>query len=381
MDNKMKNIIYLFLVILTIGCFSSCKDMDSVYEEFVVPGGLKYPQKPDSLKVYAGYNKLRLTWLKAKDPSIVQAEIYWNNYHDTLKVDIPESQDVVVVDVDNLNEGTYTFHVKTYDKQGNASIPSEITGTSYGDNFVLSATDRTIASALRDDANNGTITWNAKTTFLVYSEVRYETSSGQKKTLRLFPEEKILKCPDIKVGAFFEYRSVFLPPNGIDSVARGWLTYEKPFIYKFPRTSWTAEARNGNHPWGDGGGGQPALVLDGDLSTGWHSAVGTPLPQCVVVDMKESLVLDNIIIYPPGPVHWRYIDNVEIYLRDEMITPDAPQPSWGEPVASAKYPGGDSFPISFLTAVKGQYMAIVFVNSKAAPNSYMSFMELEVFGY
>ncbi len=375
----MKKIIYLFMIAFVVG--SSCKEMDSTYKEFIVPNGLKYPQTPDSLKVYAGYNKLRLTWLAAKDPSIIRAEIYWNNYFDTLKADIPQGQDTISVDVDNLGEATYTFYVKTFDKDGNASIPSEVTGTSYGDNYVMSATDRTIASALRDANNYGTVTWNAKTTDLVYSEVRYTTSSGELKTMRIKAEESGLICPDIKPGEHFEYRSVFLPENGIDSVAREWVTYEKPFLYKYPRTGWTAESRNGNHNWGDGGGGQPALILDGNMATGWHSKVGTPLPQCVVVDMKQSLVVDNIIIYPPGTASWRYLNNMEIYVSDTPITPDAPQPSWGAPVAKVQYSGGDSFTINTPTAPVGRYMAIVFLDSKAAPNTYMSFMELEVYGY
>lgn len=375
----MKKIIYLLLIMFAVG--SSCKEMDSTYKEFIVPNGLKYPQMPDSLKVYAGYNKLRLTWLAAKDPSIVRAEVYWNNYYDTLKVSgIQQDQELIVVDVPGLGEGTYTFYVKTFDKDGNASIPSEVTGTSYGDNYIMGAIDRTIASALRDADNKGTITWNTKTTDLVYSEVHYTVSSGQLRTVRIPADETSLTCPDIKQEEHFEFRSVFLPENGIDSVAREWITYEKPFLYKYPRTGWTAGARNGNHNWGDSGG-QPARVLDGDMATGWHSRVGTPLPQCVVVDMKQSLVVDNIIIYPPATVSWRYLNNMEIYMSDTPITPDAPQPSWGEAVAQVQYPGGDRFSIDFPSAPAGRYMAIVFLDSAAAPNTYISFMELEVYGY
>lgn len=377
----MKKIIYLLLITLIAGYISSCKDMDSVYEEFLVPNGLKYPQRPDSLKVLAGYNKLRLTWLGAKDPSIIHAMVYWNNYLDSLKVDLDNQKDTIVVDIDNLGESTYTFYVKTFDHQGNVSIPTEVTGTSYGDNYLMGATDRTIVSALRDENRNGIIAWNNTTSDLVYSEVRYMTSSDEIRTIRINPDESTLICPDIKPGEPFEYRSVFLPPNGIDSVGREWVTYEKPFLYKYPRTEWTAEARNGNHGWGDGGGGQPALILDGNIATGWHSRVGTPLPQCVVVDMKQLLEVDNLIIYPPTPVNWRYLNNIEIYVSDAPITPDAPQPSWGEPVAQVQYPGGDSFTINFPTSITGQFIAIVFLDSKAAPNTYISFMELEVYGY
>lgn len=367
------------MIVVTVGYFWSCKSMDSTYEEFVVPNGLKYPQKPDSLKVFAGYNKLRLTWLQAKDPSIVRAEIYWNNYLDTLKVDIPANQEIITIDVPNLGENTYTFYVKTYDAEGNASIPSEVTGTAYGENYVVSATDRTVASATRNASNEGTIKWNARTSDLVYSEVRYVTGSGAQKTIRILPGESTLTCPDIKPGEKFEYRSVFLPSKGIDSVAREWITYENPFFYMYPRTGWVVESRNGNHPWGDGGGGTPDLILDGNIATGWHSRTGTDMPQCIAVDMQQPLSIHHITVYPPSNAGWRYLKNMSVYLSDTPITPDVPQPSWGEPVAKVLFPGGESITIDFPSVLTGRYLVILFLDSTS--NTYISVMELEVYSY
>jgi hypothetical protein len=358
--------------------------MDETYREFIVPNGLKYPQKPDSLKVQAGYNTLRLTWLKSKDPSVVRAEIYWNNYLDTLKVNgISADQDTVIADIPNLNEITYTFYVKTFDTDGNASIPVEVSGTPYGELYIMKTTDRSISSALfdNDGSGNGIITWGAKTTDLVYSEVRYMTSSGDTRIVRILPNEATSICQDAKPGALFEYRSVFLPPGGIQSVEKGWMTYENPFFYKYPRTGWTAESRNGNHNWGDGGGGQPALIFDGNIATGWHSRVNptSPLPQCLVVDMKRSLAVHHIILYPPVNVAWRYWRNIEVYISDTPITPDAPQPSWGAPIAEVLYTGGDSFSINFPSVLSCQYIALVFLDSSSSP--HINLMEFEVFGY
>jgi len=99
----------------------------------------------------------------------------------------------------------------------------------------------------------------------------------------------------------------------------------------------------------------------------------------MVVDMKEQLPVDNVIIYPPGPTNWRYMNNVEIYVSETPITPDAPQPSWGSPVVKMQYLGGDRFLINFPAPKTGQYIAVVFLDSKS--NTYISFMELEVYGY
>ncbi|MDR2038603.1 MAG: discoidin domain-containing protein [Bacteroidales bacterium] len=378
----MKKIIYLFIA-FSIGYLSSCKEMTDIYEEHVVIGGLKYPQKVDSLKIYAGYNKLRLSWLKAKDPSVVRAEVYWNNYADTMGIDLSRMQgEIIMVDIDDLGEGSYTFYVKTFDKEDNASIPSEVTGTSYGDYYIMGATDRTINNIVSRDNNlEWFIEWGVKTPDLVYSEIRYVTTSDQIKTIRVQPEQSILSCPDIKTGEPVECRSVFLPSKGIDSVPREWIRNDLSFIYNYPRTGWTAVAKNGNHDWGDGGGGQPALLFDGNRATGWHSKVGTPFPQCVVVDMKKSLLVDSVIIYPPERTNWRYLKDVEIYLTDDPIDPDDPNLttilSSMTPVAQGQYDGTDIFTMYLSIQASGRYMTVVFPNGTAA---YISFMELEVFG-
>jgi hypothetical protein len=361
------------------GYFFSCTDMDNTYKEFLVPNGLTYPQKPDSLKVHAGYNRLRLTWLKAKDPSIERAEIYWNNYLDTLKINSIPAGDTVVVDIPVADENTYTFYVKTFDTDGNASIPSEVSGAAYGENYVVGTADRTVESALRDDNYNGTVTWSSRTTDLAYSEVRYTSSSNETRIVRALPGEMTSNCPNAKPGTLIEYRSVFLPPKGVDYVEKEWTVYETSFFYKYPRTEWTAAAKGGNHNWGDGGGGQPALIFDGNIATGWHSNTGSPLPQCMVVDMKQPLSVHHLIMYPPGNAAWRYWNNIEIYLSDTPITPAAPDASWGEPAARVQYTGGADFTVNFPSVPSCQYIAIVFVNSKT--NTYINLMEFEVFGY
>jgi hypothetical protein len=376
----MKKIIYLILTaVIVAGYFSSCKDMDSTYRDFIVPNGKTYPQKPDSLKIYSGFNRLRLTWLKAKDPSVVRAEIYWNNYLDTLKIDIPDNENTVVVDIDGLDESTYTFYVKTFDEDGNSSIPVEVSGTTYGENYKISATDRTVASALRDENYNGIITWNNKTAGLIYTEVRYTTASNRTEIIRVLPDEFSSTCWNIKSGELFEYRSVFLPPKGIDTVKREWITHDISFLYRYPTAEWTVASRNGSFEWWGEYGGSTMHMFDNNINTGWHSSLDAPLPQCLVVDMKQSLRIHHIIMYPPTTVDWRYWNNIEIYLSDMQIIPDIPQPLWGEAIAKVQYPGGSSFTVEFPSVPSGQYLVLVFLDSKTS--TYINLMEFEVYGY
>src|SRR5690606_23423109 len=118
--------------------------------------GLTYPQKADSLKALPGFNRLKLTWLKPKFPGVKYSMVYWNNYADSLKVDFADGQDTIGVEIDNLEETSYSFVVRNYDQNGDVSIPSEVTGTPYGENYLIGAVDRVFTSAVRDDENAGT---------------------------------------------------------------------------------------------------------------------------------------------------------------------------------------------------------------------------------
>jgi hypothetical protein len=378
---KMKKTV-LYLIMLTVAGFSSCKEQDSTYAEYIIPDGIVYPQRADSLRIYPGYNSVRLTWLKANDPKVIRAKVYWNSYTDSLDVNIPAGRDTVAVDISGLDENTYTFHVITLDADGNASIPVEITGTPYGEFYALQASSRNIAGAVRDGDYNGIITWEAKTGDLIYSEVRYTVSSGEKRTVRVLPNETVSTCPDAKPGEMFEYRSVFLPLNGINVVEKEWETYPYPFLYNCPRNEWTAESRNGNHNWG-AFGGQPYLVFDGNMATGWHSNASSPLPQCLVADMKEPVAVHHIVLWsPPGNLanDWIYFKTIEVYLSDVPVAPDVYQDSWGDPAAVYEWPGGfDGITVEFDPGSRGQYMILYFPDSRS--NTYISFAELEVYAY
>lgn len=374
-----KSILILLTLFLVVNIFS-CKDQDEIYKEFVIVDGHKYPQKADSLKVFSGYNRFKLTWLKAMDPSVERAMVYWNSYTDSLAVDLTSSPDIVEVSIPDLTEGTYTFNVRTFDKDGNSSIIAEVTGTSYGDNYILTLTERIIEEATRDGDYTGTINWGALSTDLVYTEVRYKNNSGGFSTTKVLSTEKTLKCPDAKPGEKFEYRSRFLPARGIDTISLDWITYDQPFLFQFPREAWTAKARNGNHGWGDGGGGFPYLVFDGNTTTGWHSKVGAAFPQVFTIDTKESITLTSFNLIPPSKTNWRYLVNLEVYVSDKELPADAPDASWGSPVIKTVYDGSDEFALNLPLPTKGRYIAIVFPNSKEG-TPYVSFMEFYAYGY
>jgi hypothetical protein len=187
--------------------------------------------------------------------------------------------------------------------------------------------------------------------------------------------------PDFDSGPL-SYRTLYLSRGGRDTL-QSPLTNFTGSIYssdKLDLTGWTAESRNGTHGWGEYGG-EAYRAFDGDLNTGWHSKTGTPLPQCLVVDMKESISIHHIVLWhlPNGLANnWIYFITIEVYLSDTPVVPDVYQSSWGTPAAVYVWPGGfDGITIELNPNSRGRYLILYFPNSKS--NTYISFAEMEVY--
>jgi hypothetical protein len=187
----MKRIIYLLLIFLGVACIlSSCYDIESTYKDYVVPNGIIYPQKADSLQANPGKYRAEIEWLRGNDPKVVSATIWWNNYADSVTVDVTAYPDTVRYIIDNLLEEDYTFYVKTYDANGNVSILQEVTTTVYGLIYESSLRPREINSI------DGTylkveINWAAASidSALIRTEIRYVNSSGDTIVRMIPPDE------------------------------------------------------------------------------------------------------------------------------------------------------------------------------------------------
>lgn len=372
----MRNIYILLVTILIVLGVSSCKDQDEVYKEFVVEGGYKYPQKLDSLKVYPGYNKLKISWNKLKDPSVERGKIFWNSYQDSIEINSATLQKSEVI-IPDLKEGQYTFSIITFDEDGNRSMVSEVSGSTYGEIYLSSLIERTVKKSSRDVNNLGNISWESPSSDLVYTEIRYKQTDGKDTILRISADEDELVCPHVKSKEKFEYRSYFLPKNGIDTVHLNWRSSTSMFVYFYLRDQWTAKSRSGNHDWGDKIG-KPECLLDNNPGTGWHSKPGSPFPQILTVDMSEPIEIDALKLILPSQESWCYLSDIQIYIGDNEFLMENPE-SWGEPDFTTTYklskPYNQEYNITLPATKKGRYLTLVFPNSKP-DHPYISFKEL-----
>jgi hypothetical protein len=296
--------------------------------------------------------------------------------------------------------------------------------TASADDYLNARTLRPIESAYINTANTteATITWGAITDHLAWTEIEYVHSDGTPEVVRISNNQNTTLCTDIKRGEKFKIRCAFSPGVN-DELITEWRG-ENRFVIKYERQDWVVAARYGNHGWGNDGvgdqtewaGGHPMLILDDDLKSGWHSKLGTPSPQVLIIDMKESRAVVQVILYNDANNHG-YWKNIEFCLTDNLPLPgyvthtvnwdatpasraenysiwynnmislfpaDVPIASWGSPLAQTEYKAETTarfVSVSLPQNSQGRYLIILFPNNNSdGYHTFIDVMGLEVYG-
>lgn len=291
----MNNKILLFVSLIIALGFSSCKDQDDIYKEWVVPGGRVYPEKTNGLAVYAGHNRVLLKWVAPKDPSVEKAVISWSAGDESFVLNYADhaGEDTIELFIDNLEERTYTFEIKNYDDKGNESMSSEVSKAPYASNWLASLSERTIVSA--EEANGvATVTTGFMTDNMIYTEYRYVTNDGETVVLeeKQTNESREVKLPNAKPGTRFEYRSYYVPTEGVDTIPNQWRKSPTPIAGLLDNSGFLATATESRWPEG------PRLIFDGiETSLGLWQGSSRKYPIFVFVDLqKDSYMLNKIHI-------------------------------------------------------------------------------------
>jgi hypothetical protein len=316
--------------------------------------------------IVAGENGRFQIAVQTLSERIASVRIIWNGNRDSIDISIDNRAGIFTRTVDYSGENGYVFQIVSFDRFGNKSVSSETAATQIRNRDVVSTTM---------EGDLLTVLWGNNVQYVDHCKLSYVNLNGQAVSRKVFPSETSTVIDDYSSN--LDYTSLFtLIPSTVDTFRME--TVSIAVLRKYLRTEWTAESRNGNHPWG-AEGGEPFRMFDGNMSTGWHSRTGTEMPQCIVVDMKQLLPVHHIILYPHRS--YRYMNNMEVYLSETPITPDAdvPDVSWGTPAAVVQYTSGDSFTIEFPSVTTCQYIAVVFLTSRSS--TYMNVMEFEAFGY
>lgn len=374
----MRRIYSLTTFLASVLSFFSCEDFMDIHKEYIEGGEIIYAPKPDTISFIAGKDRILFNCRTYNAPNVRTIDVYWNDGLDSLiiPVELNTSYDSISVVLENMEEKSYSFNVRTTDNYGHKSLYLTDFGTSYGNIYQSTLNDRRIKSvSLSDEA--GTIEWFSAPGGLVRNEIRYIKTDGSQVVAEMSSVDYTIKLSEVKPGSPFEYRSLFIPEEAsIDTFATAWKTFETPFPeeYKYDTSSWTvlsASDESGDH------GGKGAL-LDGDPATFWHSAYAdgdAPLPHWAVIDMQSEKKISRIEVYRRvGNTDTR---SVELYVSDQ---PDGNAANWTK-IGNGTFGDGDSMSILVLESVdtqKGRYLKMLLPDSNREP--YTAVAEIYVYG-
>lgn len=222
-ENKIPGLRYWFgLAVLSL-VLAACGEMDDTYEDFIKDGTIAYTGRADSVKAYAGKERVKLSWLLMSDPKVTGTTVYWNNGKDSLSVAVSRSSatDTVQLLLTNaehgIREGTYIFDIYTHDKSGNRSVKVQKMANVYGSIYQGSLLTRPISSMKRTGSKVDLAWYNGGDGTLGV-ELVYTDASGLPRTVYVPASRTSTTLTDYKAGEAFRYRTLFLPePTAIDT--------------------------------------------------------------------------------------------------------------------------------------------------------------------
>ena len=83
---KFNKVCFALLMLLAIAS-QSCTDMNDLTDKYLDEGEIVYAAKVDSVGVRAGENRIQLD-IYVKAQRVENLRVYWNNYEDSVDVEI-----------------------------------------------------------------------------------------------------------------------------------------------------------------------------------------------------------------------------------------------------------------------------------------------------
>jgi hypothetical protein len=331
----MKNIVYIVFIAIISG-FSSCSQPEDIYKDYVVPNGLIYPGQAQNPVAKSGDERIEISWYRGTDPKVDKAKIFWNNYTDSVEVSIAPGVDTIIRIIAPIAENTYSFMIHTYDTDGNKSIPVEVIGTVYGQNYKSRLTNRLLRSTYYD-GRDLTLNWGTATGIEGVSLSWTNLDDGTAKTVAIEPSEMVSIIPDFDVDRPLSYSTTYRPDStSIDIFHAPSIEIMIDPVIPIPKDTWVEYFLsedilpvNSSYPL--------QKMWDGVMNTGgnfFHSvdAAGT-FPCTFTWDLGLQAILSRMKMWPRtdnGSDRWNrsQVKQFEIYGSLEEPDPDESMDGW-----------------------------------------------------
>ena len=204
----LKNVALIFLCATGL---LACSKMNDLHDEYLQRGETIYIGKPDSLKTFAGRERILLRYWSS-DPKAVQMTLYWNLRTDSVTFAIPPhaATDSIDVWIPDLAEYNYSFEAVSRNADGSKrSIAYPFSAGAYGPLFQSSLTNR-LTDYVRLKSDDGLeIKWFGAIERAVGTEVLYTSTDNQARTRFVPMTEFTTNIPEVKGDV--RYRTLFLP--------------------------------------------------------------------------------------------------------------------------------------------------------------------------
>ena len=211
--NNYKKTTYLLIILIGIFGFA-CDSMDDIHKDFTEGGEKVYPGRVDSLKIYPGHGRVKLSWLLVSDQNITSCKVYWSNGTKSKEVPVIKTPyvDTIITIIDQLEEGIYSFDVYSLYSDGAMSVKEEKIGTVYGENYINSLNNRYLSnSSYNAETNKATLTWGISPINSIGSEIKYKDMSNNEKTKKISVEDLKTEIGEIALGTVIEQRTMYVP--------------------------------------------------------------------------------------------------------------------------------------------------------------------------
>jgi hypothetical protein len=191
----------------------SCSKWDD-FKQYSANSETLYTGKLDSVKIYSGRLRVRLTGLLPADPKIVKARISWNDNKDSVVFPISKSGGVETFDkIFPVDEGVKSFRIQTLDAAGNGSVVTTATGVVYGPKYESGLINRPVSSAELLSSGNTVINWDGFDTTSGAKGVYINYTNTSNNTVTVFApvSQTTTTLNSYKSGTTFSYKTMYLP--------------------------------------------------------------------------------------------------------------------------------------------------------------------------
>jgi hypothetical protein len=276
MKNNIIKWMSFLSIILILG--TACQEQTEVYEEFVVPGGNVYPGVVVNPMVLSGANRVQVVGLKPMGADVNEIRVFWNYFTDSVSYLLNENTaENLAIEVAGLEEQSYLFTIRSYNNDGDVSVPLEVFGKSYGDKYAAALLNRGLNSVAYNELAEVEFDFDEEVfEGALYTEIRYTNNNEEAVFVRIPTDQNKATTVDFNPAKPLQYTTAYQPDTTcIDTFYCELTTIEEiaPPVLEVIEWSDTHKSEIFN-------------FVDGNPATRWHTKVKQVYPHWAVIDMK-----------------------------------------------------------------------------------------------